>query len=220
MSDVSVVFTSCGRFNLLKKTVGSFLKYNTYPIKKYFVVENSTYPNSLLYLQNIFNSELDTNFIINEINIGQVSSIDKAYSFVNSKYIFHCEDDWEFLDYGFIEESKEVLESDLKISNVNIRKRNDGTKGSSHPIEGPYTLDSGKSYYLYQLNYYGVWHGFSWNPGLRRLEDYNNIKPYKQYVNEQGVNEKMKSLGFRAACLNKEYCVHIGENSKTPKSNS
>lgn len=220
MSDISVVFTSCGRFELLKKTLDSFIKYNTHPIEQYLVVDNSTNPNTEVRLKDIFKDLPNTTFIINETNIGQVASIDKAYSFVNTEYIFHCEDDWEFYDYGFIEESKEVLESNDFIGNVNLRKRNDGTKGSFHPIEGPFTTRSDKTYFLYQINYFGVWHGFSWNPGLRRLKDYNQIKPYKQYVNEQGVNEKMKSLGFRAACLLKQYCVHIGENSITPKSNS
>jgi len=31
-------------------------------------------------------------------NIGQIKSIDKAYSMVDTEYIFHCEDDWEFYD--------------------------------------------------------------------------------------------------------------------------
>ena len=220
MSDISVVFTSCGRFDLLRKTLNSFIKYNTHPIEKYLVVDNSTNPDTITNLQDIFKDLPNTTFIINETNIGQVASIDKAYSLVETKYIFHCEDDWEFYDYGFIEESKEILGSNDFIVNINIRKRNDGPKGSFHPIEGPFTTESKKIYYLYQLSYLGVWHGFSWNPGLRRLKDYNKIKPYKQYVNEQGVNEKMKSYGFRAACLSKQYCFHIGENSITPKSNS
>ena len=151
MSDISVVFTSCGRFDLLRKTLNSFIKYNTHPIEKYLVVDNSTNPDTITNLQDIFKDLPNTTFIINETNIGQVASIDKAYSLVETKYIFHCEDDWEFYDYGFIEESKEILGSNDFIVNINIRKRNDGTKGSFHPIEGPFTTESKKIYYLYQL---------------------------------------------------------------------
>lgn len=220
MSEISVVFTSCGRFDLLEKTVKSFVRFNTHHIKKYFVIDNSTNPQTENSLKHIFRDLENTTFIINETNIGQVASIDKAYSFVDTEYIFHCEDDWEFYDYGFIEESKKILEENSFIGNVNLRKRNDGTKGSFHPVEGPFTSVSETVYYLYALDYFNIWHGFSWNPGLRRLKDYDQIKPYKQYINEQGVNEKMKSLGFRAACLEKQYCVHLGEDSVTPKSNS
>ena len=219
MKKVTVVFTSCGRFNLLKETVNSFLEFNTYPIEEYIIIENSGNPESIIEIKNIFKDVENINIIFNETNIGQVSSIDKSYSFVKTDYIFHCEDDWKFINYNFIEKSMDILEEIPNISNVNIRKRNDGTKGSFHPINGPFNLSNGTIYYLYQQNYLGVWHGFSWNPGLRRYKDYELIKPYKKYTNEQGVNQKMKELNFFAACLDECYCIHIGENSITQNSN-
>lgn len=220
MDKVTVIFTSCGRLTLLNETVKSFMNWNTYPIDKFIVIENGYYPQIEADLVDIFEGIDDVEFIINEENIGQVASIDKAYSHVNTDYIFHCEDDWKFVAGGFIEESLQVLKELPYVGNVNIRMRSDGSKGSYHPIEKSGNLSSGLEYSLYQTDYFGVWHGFSWNPGLRRLSDYNIIKPYKQYQNEQGVNQKMKDLGFRAACLKDGYCLHIGENSITPKSNS
>ena len=219
MDKVTAVFTSCGRFDFLKETVDSFLLYNTHPIEEYIIIENSWDPNSLIEINNIFKNINNVNIIINETNIGQVSSIDKAYDSVKTEYIFHCEDDWKFINYGFIEKSLEILKEINSVGNVNIRKRNDGTKGSFHPTIGPFKLNNGLVYHIYQPNYHGIWHGFSWNPGLRRHEDYKLIKPYKQYINEQGVNKKMKELGYFAACLEDFYCIHIGENSVTPNSN-
>jgi GT2 family glycosyltransferase len=219
MNEVTVVFTSCGRFNLLKQTVNSFVFHNTYPIKEYIVIENSENPQSLMELTSIFKDIENVKIIINEKNIGQVSSIDKAYEFVTTDYIFHCEDDWDFIKFGFIEKSMDILDEITYISNVNIRRRNDNSKGSFHPIVGPFRLKNQSKYYIYLQNYLGEWHGFSWNPGLRRNKDYQLIKPYKKYINEQGVNQKMKELGFFSACLEDYYCVHSGENSQTFKSN-
>jgi GT2 family glycosyltransferase len=219
MEKVTVVFTSCGRLNLLKETVNSFLEFNTYPIEEYIIIENSGNSESIIEIKNIFKNIENINIIFNETNIGQVSSIDKAYSFVKTDYIFHCEDDWKFINYGFIEKSMDILKEIPNICNINIRKRNDGTKGSFHPTNGPFILNNGTIYHLYQQNHQGVWHGFSWNPGLRRYKDYELIKPYKKYTNEQGVNQKMKELNFFAACLDECYCIHIGENSVTPNSN-
>jgi hypothetical protein len=34
--------------------------------------------------------------------IGQVNAIDKAYSYIKTPYIFHSEDDWEYLHEGFV----------------------------------------------------------------------------------------------------------------------
>lgn len=218
--DITVVFTSCGRLDLLSITVESFLKYNTHPISKFIIIDNSGNQNIGPILNTMFGKKENFEIIINETNIGQVGSIDKAYSLIETEYIFHCEDDWLFFDYGFIELSLEILKLRKDISNVNIRIRFDGERGSMHPIIGPYTTPKNNIYYEYQQNYLGEWHGFSWNPGLRRLSDYKNIMPYKKYKNEQGVNLLFKNLGFKAACLEKYYCKHIGGNNITEKSNT
>lgn len=219
---VTCVFTSCGRFNFLNQTVKSFLDCNTYPIEKYVVIDNSQTPGGYEILKSIFttveNSKLE--IIINEENIGQVSSIDKAYELVNTEYIFHCEDDWLFFNQNFIEKSIDVLEFDSSISNINIRIRFDGERGSMHPLTNyQYQTNNGTVYYEYAQNYLGEWHGFSWNPGLRRKSDYEKIKPYKQFLNEQGVGKKYKEMGYKSACLENFYAKHIGGDLGTPKSN-
>lgn len=216
---VTVIVTSCGRFDFLEKTINSFIKYNTYPIEKYIIIDNGLLPNTFETIKKILTNINSYEIIVNEENIGQVSSIDKAYVNVNTEYIFHCEDDWEFYDYNFIELSVDVLNYDKTISNVNVRLRFDGERGSMHPIYGNFLTPNNTIYHKYLPNYLGEWHGFSWNPGLRRLSDYNLIKPYKKYLNEQGVNKIMYQMGFSAACLEKTYCKHIGNNSITYKSN-
>ena len=220
MEKITAVFTSCGRPGLLRETVLSFLTYKQYDIEKYIVIDNSANNQMKPILENIFESVLHkATVIINDENIGQVASIDKAYSLVETPYIFHCEDDWEFYDFDFIRKSLDILYDRPDISNINLRARGDGTKGSFHPIGGELLTSNGTTYHEYIQNYLGEWHGFSWNPGLRRLSDYEKIKPYSKYYNEQGVNQIMKNLGYKAACLSDTYCRHIGENSSTPKSN-
>ena len=39
--EVTFVLTSCGRPDLLEKTLDSFLKYNTFVIKNYIITEDS-----------------------------------------------------------------------------------------------------------------------------------------------------------------------------------
>jgi len=158
--------------------------------------------------------------IINDTNIGQVASIDKAYSYVTTPYIFHCEDDWQFFDSGYIDKSLDVLEYDKKLININVRVRFDGERGSMHPVGDAKFTSAGTKYHEYDTAYLGVWRGFSWNPGLRRKCDYDMIKPYKQHGEESAVGNLYYKLGYKSACLEKFYCKHIGGNSKTPKSNA
>lgn len=76
---VTLVITSCNRTELLFQTIQSFVKYNTYPIKRCIIVEDSS------ILKGTYDSEIQqfvpfpVQVIYNEVNIGQIASIDKAY---------------------------------------------------------------------------------------------------------------------------------------------
>ena len=41
MKEITVVITSCNRPDLLERTFNSFIKTNTYQIKKYIIIEDS-----------------------------------------------------------------------------------------------------------------------------------------------------------------------------------
>ena len=220
MNQITVIFTSIDRFDLLDLTFKSFVETNTYPIKEYIIINNSILDGSFEKIKNIVKDYSNVKIIINDENIGQVSSIDKAYSMVETDYIFHCEDDWLFVGSNYIEKSLDVLLFDKSIVNINTRFRFTGDRGSMHPIiETPKFTTNGTIYFEYQQNYLGEWHGFSWNPGLRRKSDYDLIKPYKQYINEQGVGLKYKELGYKSACLDTFHTKHIGGDIGTLKSN-
>lgn len=217
---ITGVFTSCGRFDLLEKTLTSFLKYTDIIPQDIIVIDNSTLPDSYAILESISHKiGYPLSVIVNEENIGQVSSIDRAYSYVDTEYIFHCEDDWEFFNTGFMSLSKRLLEELPNVVNVNLRERFDGEKGSMHPISEFKKSKTDIVYAEYLLDYLGVWHGFSWNPGLRRRSDYELIKPYKAYGEESKVGKAYRDLNYIAICLERSYCKHIGTNSITPKSN-
>ena len=220
---ITAVFTSCGRFDFLQRTIKSFLHHADLPLEKIIIIDNSALPdagssiNAILEECDILNTPVQV--IVNEENIGQVASIDKAYSLVETEYIFHCEDDWEFFDGGFLALSKSLLQERSDIVNINLRIRLDGEKGSMHPTGEQLTTESGIKYHEYELGYLGAWHGFSWNPGLRRKKEYELIGSFKQRGEESGAGNFYKNNGYVAACLEKSYCKHIGTYSSTPKSN-
>jgi hypothetical protein len=204
MNEVTLVITSCGRPDLLDRTINSFLLHNTYPIQNTIIIEDGP---ALTISQDLSN----INIIINKERKGQVYSIDKAYSYVTTPFIFHCEDDWEFYKSGFIERSLEILTNNGHILQAWLREQQD-TNG--HPVEKREDL----SYDLMALDWGDKWHGFSWNPGLRRLSDYKTIDNYSKYQEETlaigteaVLNKIYKDLGFRAAILREGYVKHIGE---------
>lgn len=217
-NQVTLVITSCGRPDLLERTLSSFINYNTYPISSCIIVEDSGKQgiNDFVYKMNIpFLVEL----IYNETNIGQVHSIDKAYSKVITPWIFHCEEDWEFYRQDFIQDSMKILQQDNKLTCVWLRRYGD----SPHPIEpqiinGSYRLMSPK---YHEINSDRIWNGFTFNPSLRKKSDYDIVKPYseccKPYYNgvtpeEYDLQRVYRELGYRSAITLNEngYVRHIG----------
>jgi hypothetical protein len=166
--------------------------------------------------------DIETKVLYNSENIGQIKSIDKAYSYVETEYIFHCEDDWEFYNGGFIEKSIDILTHDPKIFCVWLRAYNDI---NNHPLTSIYN-DKYRivvpTRYVHDQKLY-EWFGYTFNPGLRRKKDYDVVKPFvescKPYfhnnapdeIDIQKIYKKMDMVA--AITLNRSgYIKHIGEN--------
>ena len=211
---VSLVITSCNRFDLLEQTLISFFKFNTYPISQHIIVEDS---HNIGKLNSVLAKFPDVNFTVlhNPVQLGQMRSIDRAYAAVTSDYIFHCEDDWEFYRTGFIEDSFKVLESDDKIITVWLREQNDTNEHPVDPVLHECSDDSAVQYQLMIINHQrragsALWHGFTLNPGLRRLKDYQLIAPMANYAGELTLSQAYFELGFRGAIFPSGYVKHIG----------
>ena len=116
MKEVTVVLTSCGRLDLLSKTIKSFNKYNTYPISKFIIVDDSgdeSIHEQADKLLPALLEQYDHFVIFNNKRQGQIKSIDDAYSLVKTPYIFHLEDDWEFYKHSFIEHSFKLMDEKI-----------------------------------------------------------------------------------------------------------
>jgi hypothetical protein len=224
--DVTLVITSCNRAQLLDKTLESFVMKNTYPIKITYIIEDSGIQgcNDAVVLK--YKDALNIVCIYNQQNLGQVESIDKVYSYVRTKWIFHCEEDWCFLQPSFIEKSMKVFNDnpDEKIYTVWLRPHH---CTSGHPIEkddlnrGYFPMKKDYSYIDKGVKY--TWGGITFNPGLRKTEDCLIKHPYflrceksvingKQYVGEYVINKEYVDLGYYAMILSDPngHVNHIG----------
>ena len=98
---ITFALTSCGRPDLLERTLDSFFKHNKYPIKRYKVIDDSTKPE---LFEELVKKYPQIEWTFNADRLGQSASIDILYDDITTEYIFHCEDDWKFIKGGFIEE--------------------------------------------------------------------------------------------------------------------
>ena len=226
--DITIVLTSCNRLNLLEITLQSFFKYNTYPIKKIIIIDDSGLNGCIDNCIKIIPDKIQKQIIYNEKNIGQAKSIDIVYALVDTEYIFHCEDDWEFNNYGFIEKSLEILLENDKIFTVWLREySNFIVVRNGHPVIPKIFNNKYRLMGVFQERT-NIWSGFTLNPGLRRLKDCKLLMPYGQYINssecnvggvEQALSNNYYKLGFSAAITLNErgFVKHIGWDNPTKR---
>lgn len=206
MSNVTCILTSCGRQDLLQITLESFFNFNTYPIKEFYIYEDSGIKGINDVLKGMYP---EIKWIESCTRYGQIVALDTLWQAVTTPYAFTMEDDWEFYREGFIEASMAILEHNQYIMQVWLREKEDANK---HPILW------GKDYGVF-LNGAGLWAGTRFNPSLKRKSDYDLIGPFSKHTtfnknapqkSEAAISKVYHSLGFKAAILPVGYIKHIG----------
>lgn len=207
--EYTVVLTSCGRFDLLRQTVKTFLQFVDIAPKEFIITEDSgdeKVKDALIGLDAPFK------FIINNPRLGQAKSADKAYSMVKTEYIFHCEDDWEFFRSGFIAESLILLKQFPKVSVVMLRGRDEHRKLRQLQAETLEKVRFVRAYPKLHRKFFSYGYGV----GLRRLSDYKLLVSFAAVGGEDRISCAFKSLGFATAHLEIPAICHIGWGEHIP----
>ena len=204
--DVTMVLTSCNRLDLLERTINSIPKETLNKIPKKILIDDSADKEcfDILEKENKTGYLKSWTLLTNEKKLGQPGSIDRAYSQVNTKYVFHCEDDWYFEDGEFIDRSLPILEKYDNVLQVTFRI------DSPHPVgtEG-YEIGTPSEFGVLVPGYNG-WPGFTYNPNVFRFSAYQEIKPINgKSEKEVGIIYKDKEL-FTVA-LEQRTVRHIGD---------
>ncbi len=212
MSNVTVIITSCNRFDLLEKTLTSFMKFNTYPIKDYHLHNDG----GSLHLDRIQKKFPFINIIHSSPRIGYSKSLDKLLQLVETEYVFTLEDDWKFhQNPGFIEKSLLILNACRDLHQVWIRDIED----HGHPQGDPYEIFPNIMVRDVDYGYKKIWNGFSLNPGLRRMSDWKKWFPnglsYCGDGDEATLAQHTAKFGYRAVSLVNSSMVHLGWNRRS-----
>lgn len=202
------LITSCGRADLLEKTIKSLLKDQK--TKLTVVVNEDVY--DVKKSEECFRvaNKLKCH-TIGTYRFGQHKAIENFIApDLESKYLLHVEDDWFFVNYyNWIQASIDIMESDPTIIKVLCRY------GSPHPCTHDKILNGIE--YGYVEPWIGSdsikWHGFSWNPGVTRLDLLKSLSPFPQY--EQGLAEVIHEKGYKIVELKNGIYTHIGDGRST-----
>ena len=215
---VTAVVTSCGRHDLLVQALHSFFAANTHAETRMIVVEDGDQDPDDSVKAAFAGRPVE--WINTGGRIGQIRAIDLAYSQVRTPYVFHMEDDWAFVRPGFVEKSITILEAEPLCLQVWIKGK---PSPRGHGAEEIDRTSAGVSWRPVVRDRKNFWHGFSFNPGLRRLREYRLLGRFADVVEaqrgqgalaESQLSEIYGSLGYFAAQLWEDdgaaFVVHNG----------
>ena len=205
--DTTLVITSCRRFDLLERTLASMHPWiSRFPNR--IVVEDSDQ-----HIQ-LFNELAADGFtiLINGSSLGQHRSIDNAYCKVDTDFIFHCEDDWEFLEEPNFRAAKHILEYGVdghtKFSVVSFR---DSTRNEPNDQDAYRDFELMGRRYRYSLKQKSKYNSFTFNPTILRRDLYKTTGPYSDFLTEGSIARYLRQRGYVIATQVPGVVRHIGD---------
>ena len=203
---ISLCITSCGRADLLAKTLDSFMPHHAHHFSQMLVIDDAGSKTVKDWVEAHYP---DVEIVLNETQMGQMRSIDKLYALVENDYIFHGEDDWLFEPVDTVDACLAVMEAEPDVSVVCVRKLSDlQEKFQKHSVK---KVVNDVHYALMPLDIHPEWLSFTFNPGLVKKSVWATYGPYQQHVTEERISMVMKKDGWKVAFLDPGACHHIGD---------
>lgn len=163
-ADITIVLTSSNRPNYIEQTLTSIAAKDLTAVEKVIVIEDSSNSEIKQIITNCL-GDIPFLFLKNSHTLGQIASIDRAYSHVTTPFIFHCEDDWIFPSSLFLDESRQILNARCDIHSVMLR---DWSEAPSNQNQTKSVQIAGIACRVSDPKAHRRWGSLSFNPGLRR----------------------------------------------------
>ena len=207
-SEITAFILSCNRLDLLAQTVQSFLATKEIPTK-IVLVDDSGVPGIFDKLVAAYGHFAD--IICFPVNRGLWWAKDFMVSFCHTKYIFYIEEDWLFLNPGYLQKSLKILETNRDIGSIDLSWRTFEEEGfdSYEPelIDGEYFRK--KPWQISPAHLY--WFCWQGSPNLKRRDDLLLLGRVEKYYTEWNIDRKFFALGFRGVFLKDRYVTHLGD---------
>jgi hypothetical protein len=211
---VTAVLTSCGRFTLLEQTLRTFLAVNEAPLDRFILIEDSG-DGAVREVAAAVDRGIEV--LVNPRRMGQHASIDRAYALVETPLIMHLEDDWAFDRGGFVEDGRTILAAHPEVSVVS------GRCLDNFDFPGPLPAVErlgGVAYRRVPRSQHPGWFGYSFAPGMRRLQEWRRFGPFARYGREWDLSWTMKRAGFRMAFLDEGRYREVGQGGGDQRASS
>ncbi len=224
---VTVTMTSCKRFDLLYKTISSFLNCCTdlYLIDEWILIDDLSSEEDRSLMKEKF--PFITYIFKNKDDKGHVKSMNILKKEVNTEYIFHIEDDWLFFKKeNYITKCIELLKEDNSYGQCLLNKNYGEKEDCYNRIKGGILKYSSFNtrYYIHEyftseklklnpLNYThcAYWPHYSLRVGMMKKEVWDNIGDYNtnaSFFEMEYGNRYIEK--YKTIFMDNISCLHIG----------
>lgn len=199
---LSVALTSCGRFDLLETTLVSFLDHFEAP--RILVGEDAALPEQAATFAH---RHPEIEMRANPTKLGQMRSINSLYAAIDTPFVLHLEDDWQFTAGADLGNVMDFLDARDDISVCAVAYRLDPQFRASAKTE----TFRGNTYLVWDLDTHSKWFSYSFNPSVARLSMWRELGPFARFNTEEGLSAACKQRGLRIAMIERPIAHHIGE---------
>ena len=208
--EIALVITSCRRPDLLARTIQSMQPWGDSLTEK-IVVEDSDKDHPLFSRLRAAGWRI----LVNGQQIGQHASIDRAYGSVTSRFILHCEDDWEFCAQPDFLSAKQLLSKDIapvhKVGSVAFHASESTFLRHDGPL-GEFSLRGTQYLHSHASRSRTKYHHHSFNPSLLELALWQREGPWSNFRTEGSIARLLRKRGYVRVYQTPNVCSHIGSN--------
>ena len=199
---VTVTITSCGRLDLLEKTLAAWRAYHSGG--RYLVSEDSGDETVIAKVREMMP---EATVLTGAGRTGLMASLDRLYSAVETPYIFNLEDDWVIDAPVDWQTAIKALERP-GVSQVCVRAF-DEIRAKWRRKSEPFEVDGHQMAHM-DADAHVEFFGWSPNPGLFKTELYQRFKPFNRVLPDQMSALIKKEAHVTMAFLLPGVARHIG----------
>lgn len=204
----TVVVTSCGRYDLLDRTIASFDRW--FDADRIIIAEDSAdHAGARAFAAR--HPKVDLR--INDPKLGQMRSIDRLYGEVSTPYVIHLEDDWEFTRAIDLSRIVAMLEARADITVALLAHREYAPR---YEERARMMDEQGLRYKYFEHDAHPLWFSYSFNPSIARMALWREIGPFARFETEEKLSGVLKAQDKRIALLWPPVGAHIGDDRHVP----
>jgi glycosyltransferase involved in cell wall biosynthesis len=145
--------------------------------------------------------------------LGHHAAVDHMYSKVQTDWVFHTEDDWEFTEPVDLDRLVNLVKQHAWMAGVSLRSEVDF--GLCEADQKKVLHEHYNDLDVFRLDgMHDQWHGFTFNPHLAPLNTWRKVGPFSRFKKERHISRAVRQAGMVMPYLTHGGCRHIGwENS-------